>query len=622
MGWQDAPLVEDKKTPAWMSAPEVSAPSRSLAGDVSSIVTPPQSAPLPTGLGGWMERIGRAAKESVMAPIAPLLAFGKNKQGQDLAARAMSPVAGQVGMSQLAQEVGDAGRASIRASGSNVAEKIATGPLANVSPNLAAGVGAGVGAVTDLGLAVPMMTPQDVVAQGASQGLSLGAGLSMEAAQKFLRGLQKVSAGSALGGMKAVFNKIRGGSGRFGDASVAMQEKGAFGPFTGAEEMMNKVSAIKDTAGAEMGKVHAMIDSLDNPVQSIKKQYPIISQTVDGREVGGTIKNTSSIPASLTDYTELPGIREVKLDSFEWKGKPTYYSTSEELRTKNLANRIIESNRIDPLIVVIDDKGPYILEGGHRFDAMREIGAKSFPAKIVIDNSSFNVPKSLDFNKIGKIITDELTPKIEGPMAESAKAEVAKIVQTLEANGATPDYKTIMAIKRQIDPGKWGDFQMSGMGADSKKIFEIRQRATAIIGKAIDEGVETATKRTPEIAKKYLEAKKTYGMAADVLKGITDKTERLNANQYLNLAAGGVASVGLYKLINGDPEGAAKYFATAAGIKYVKSLGPQQGAIVYKALGDSLKAAGKAMTPEVRRVFEQGTAMGFREILRRSKAKK
>ena len=33
------------------------------------------------------------------------------------------------------------------------------------------------------------------------------------------------------------------------------------------------------------------------------------------------------------------------------------------------------------------DKGPYILEGGHRFDALKLLGKKSFPALVVIDTS-------------------------------------------------------------------------------------------------------------------------------------------------------------------------------------------------------------------------------------------
>lgn len=65
-----------------------------------------------------------------------------------------------------------------------------------------------------------------------------------------------------------------------------------------------------------------------------------------------------------------------------------YYSASEERITKDLAEQILLSKEVDPLIVVEDAEGPYILEGAHRFDALRELGAKSFPALVVLDLDS------------------------------------------------------------------------------------------------------------------------------------------------------------------------------------------------------------------------------------------
>ena len=71
----------------------------------------------------------------------------------------------------------------------------------------------------------------------------------------------------------------------------------------------------------------------------------------------------------------------------------SYYSTDEEKRTKELAEQIKQTNEITPLIVAIDAQGPYILEGGHRFDALRELGANSFPAMVVLDNESLRQVK-------------------------------------------------------------------------------------------------------------------------------------------------------------------------------------------------------------------------------------
>ena len=96
----------------------------------------------------------------------------------------------------------------------------------------------------------------------------------------------------------------------------------------------------------------------------------------------------SSIAASLDDYAVLPGVREVPFSSFDQMGPIRYYSVDEERRTKDLARQIRQSGEIAPLIVVEDDQGPYVLEGGHRFDALRKLGARSFPALVVLDLDS------------------------------------------------------------------------------------------------------------------------------------------------------------------------------------------------------------------------------------------
>lgn len=113
--------------------------------------------------------------------------------------------------------------------------------------------------------------------------------------------------------------------------------------------------------------------------------FPRAGAEVDGREVLEEVPNMGSIAASLTDYEVLDEVREVPLSAFEVRGKPKFYSASEEARTTRLADRIKESKQISPLIVVVDAKGPYILEGGHRFDALRLLEAKSFPAVVVRD---------------------------------------------------------------------------------------------------------------------------------------------------------------------------------------------------------------------------------------------
>lgn len=124
--------------------------------------------------------------------------------------------------------------------------------------------------------------------------------------------------------------------------------------------------------------------------------FAMAGVAVDGLTVRDEIPNQSSIGSSVDDYTVLPGVREIPLTAFTQLPKLKYYSVSEETRTKRLAEQIKDSGEINPLIVVIDKEGPYVLEGGHRFDALRELGKTSFPAMVVLDNDSLNEPTAPD----------------------------------------------------------------------------------------------------------------------------------------------------------------------------------------------------------------------------------
>ena len=114
--------------------------------------------------------------------------------------------------------------------------------------------------------------------------------------------------------------------------------------------------------------------------------YPIASERVDDRVVGKDVPNLSSISSSVENSTELSGIREVPMSAFDLTGK--HYSAEGQKRIDALAAEIASSGRIDPLIVVLDEQGPYILEGATRADALKLLGAKSFPAKIVLDEDA------------------------------------------------------------------------------------------------------------------------------------------------------------------------------------------------------------------------------------------
>ncbi len=109
------------------------------------------------------------------------------------------------------------------------------------------------------------------------------------------------------------------------------------------------------------------------------ESYPVAGAIVDGRQVTDDIDNISSVRATIMWPTFLEDIREVPLSDFSAPPSVTP-------RTLALAEEIRNSNIIMPLIVAFDNRGPWILEGGHRYDALKIIGAHSFPAMVVVDS--------------------------------------------------------------------------------------------------------------------------------------------------------------------------------------------------------------------------------------------
>ena len=109
---------------------------------------------------------------------------------------------------------------------------------------------------------------------------------------------------------------------------------------------------------------------------------------MDGLRVSvGVVPNMESIEASIYDYEILDRIREVSVNHFDpYCGlQSIFYDERDIRRVADLAKRIEISRRITPLIVVEDEEGPYLLEGLHRYCALRMIGKKSFPAVVVVD---------------------------------------------------------------------------------------------------------------------------------------------------------------------------------------------------------------------------------------------
>jgi viroplasmin and RNaseH domain-containing protein len=142
--------------------------------------------------------------------------------------------------------------------------------------------------------------------------------------------------------------------------------------------------------GVFVVSIHQARNVVKNPLQ---KAFAIVNpgDKVSGLTVRTEVPNMSSIGASLENYEVLNGIRVVPTTAFDKEYLDSLRKRGIDKRTSDLSDQIKQSKEINPLIVAIDNQGAYIIEGGHRFDALMTQGRKSVPAKVVIDND--NPPK-------------------------------------------------------------------------------------------------------------------------------------------------------------------------------------------------------------------------------------
>jgi len=180
----------------------------------------------------------------------------------DALKRLFTPQAGRFGVSRFLQEEGQKLQGAVGAATGNMEERIATSPLANVSPTLAAGVAAGAGTVGEIAKELPL-TPAGAQEQLGSDilfsGLKLGSGKMKEAAVDYGRralGYTKASLSST----KSAFETLRKQA--MANKSAAMMlEKNAISKIGSTAKTADNALKILHESGAQLDNV---INSLDN----------------------------------------------------------------------------------------------------------------------------------------------------------------------------------------------------------------------------------------------------------------------------------------------------------------------------------------------------------------------
>ena len=105
-------------------------------------------------------------------------------------------------------------------------------------------------------------------------------------------------------------------------------------------------------------------------------------EKIGGYDVGSKIKNFESYESSGIRDVE-PGIHRVPMSAFEvTHPNKLFYAKNDIDHVHRLAEQIRQNKYIDPLLVAMDKKGAYVLEGGHRLGAAHLLGMKEIPAMI------------------------------------------------------------------------------------------------------------------------------------------------------------------------------------------------------------------------------------------------
>jgi hypothetical protein len=169
-------------------------------------------------------------------------------------------------------------------------------------------------------------------------------------------------------------------------------------PEDGWPPTSDQLSVYQQGVGTYTSWPNTSLISLLNAAAPLPGDYPVAGGECDGRAVGEDVPNTDSISASLTDYKVLKGIREVPLKDVITDPKGYFYAADDMQRSRDLAAEIKASKEIAPIIVVIDNQGPYVLEGAHRVVALFMLKAQAVPALVVLDLESLGIEAKLNFD--------------------------------------------------------------------------------------------------------------------------------------------------------------------------------------------------------------------------------
>uniref|UniRef100_A0A6M3XEJ8 ParB-like N-terminal domain-containing protein n=1 Tax=viral metagenome TaxID=1070528 RepID=A0A6M3XEJ8_9ZZZZ len=326
------------------------------------------------------------------------------------------------------------------------------------------------------------------------------------------------------------------------------------------------------------------VTELNITTETQANALPVAGDTVGGLVVRKEIPNQDSIESTLDDWEVLSGIREIPTSSTGEITQPKFYSVEQEETTRALAEEIKASGEINPLIVVVESTGDYILEGVHRLDALRILGIKSFPAQIVINRESL--------------------PEVTPPVTEAGMPEAPAVEEVKPPPAVTEELPT--AINKIREEHNQVRSDVAAIRASLKGKTDIGSRMTR--------QVLVGTERELSIADRILSTVETKEELAS--ERITQLQERVKAS--INLAKARTEQVQNYKQALTDFVKTLPLNVRGKMLASVKNVRTEQGLenAANKAIDLAEQHNQKVLTTEVRKEVKRTQAKVKDHILK------
>ena len=191
-------------------------------------------------------------------------------------------------------------------------------------------------------------------------------------------------------------------------------------------------------------------------------------EKIGGYDVGDKIKNYGSYEASgISDIEH--GIHKVPMSAFEvTHPNQLFYAKDDIDHVHRLAEQIKKNKYVDPLLVAMDKKGAYVLEGGHRLGAAHLLGMKEIPAIIGHEPDDYKSGGAVHMDRGGRMkpVTKGSTRKFDDNMRGN------NIVKETGGNWLGGD------VEKQLKKLQMGDTVPKPQIEASKKSIETAKRVT------------------------------------------------------------------------------------------------------------------------------------------------